>query len=301
MTRFLFSLAALALAPATGLEADAFGCQDSSSCKQGTSLLQHGSRKVASSAHRQVAIGKIDFDPAKLRHAQGEMQGFDMNGRLCALCETPSEERAPGNTFVQRSDCGNHSIFEHPDKAFLPLSSFRKEATEEQNETNAWCELNLEKGCADAVYNKDYLMFAKSVELSKVPIFGYSVNSFDQHYCYYNGWLEPEIRALQHDYEGMTAKGKELCKSEHLVQLGANGNMTLMDMMMHYLPYLPGTPISNPNIGAANFLAAWTCAMGSSACDMTYCAWVLVKELQLSYCNKEILLLTIYPYYGNLV
>ena len=29
MTRFLFSLAAFALAPAAGLEADPFGCQDS--------------------------------------------------------------------------------------------------------------------------------------------------------------------------------------------------------------------------------------------------------------------------------
>ncbi|CAE7221277.1 unnamed protein product, partial [Symbiodinium pilosum] len=215
------------------------------------------------------------------------MQSIDVNGRFCNLCGTPSEERAPGSTFVVRSDCGNHSIFEHPDKAFLPLSSFKKEATAEHNETNAWCEFNLEKGCADAVYNKDYMMYAKGVELPSAPLFGYSVNSFDQHYCYLNGWLEPEIRALQFDYEGMTAKGQELCKSDHLVQLGANGNITLADMMLHYLPHLPGTPFSNPSIGDAHFVAAWTCAMGSPACDMAYCAYTFCRKADGSFGTYE--------------
>ena len=242
-------------------------------------MLQHGSRKVASSINRQGAVSNMSLDPAKFRHFIESNLNFDTNMRLCSLCGVPSEERAPNGTFIQRTDCGNHSIFEHPDMAFRPLSSFMKEATEEHNETNAWCEFNMEKGCADAVYNQDYMMFAKSIELLSMPLLGYAQASFDQHYCYYNGWLEPEIKALQHDYHGMTAKGKEQCNSDHLVKLGSKGNMTLMDMWLHYYPHFPSMPGSRPSIADAQFIAAWTCAMGNSACDMAYCAY--------SFCVKE--------------
>ena len=130
------------------------------------------------------------------------MPGFesvDVNGRYCSLCSMPPKERAPNKSYLQRSDCGNSSYWEHPENGKLPLSTFMKEATAEHNVTNGWCELNFEKGCADAVYNRDYMFFAKSVAWPNS-----SVASYDQHFCYYNGWLSPEIRALQHDYEGLT-------------------------------------------------------------------------------------------------
>ena len=269
MTNFIIAIAALALPLAAGLEADAFGCQDSTSCQQGTSLLQHGSRKVES-ANRQGQVIKATADPTKFLDWA---VNIDANGRSCALCGLPPQERAPNNTYVQRTDCGNQSLYEHPDKVFLPLSSFMKEATDEHNETFGWCELNSEKGCADAIYNKDYLMFAKSVQLPSLPIVGYKTMAYDQQYCLHNGWLAPEIKALQHDFEGMTAKGKEYCNSDLLVSLGSKGNMTLMDMIETYLIDLPGLPISRPSPEHAHFMAAWTCAMGSSACDMTYCAY----------------------------
>ena len=209
MTCFRLALTALALTPALALDADAFGCQDSASCQQGTSLLQHGSRKVASSLN----VGKVNRSRADPTKFLDWIQNIDMNGRTCALCGMPTEDRAPNNTYVQRSDCGNHSLFEHPENVFLPLSTFMKEATEEHNETFGWCELNTEKGCADAIYNQDYMMFAKSVRLPNLPIVGYKTFTYDAYYCYHNGWLSKEIKALQNDFKGMTAKAKEICKS----------------------------------------------------------------------------------------
>jgi len=230
-------------------------CQDGN----GLSFLQHG-------LHVPAARGKNipDHDP---------MINLDENGRLCFLCAKPSLERAPGQTWVQRTDCGNHSLLEHPEVKYMPLRSFMREATAEHNATNGWCELNVEKGCADALYNRDYLMFAKGVFIPDLPFLHYKTSSWDMHYCYYNGWLAPEIRALQHDFDGLTAKGEEYCKSDSLVQKGSLGNITMMDFTTHYLPGYPGYPGGKPTPENAHHIAAWACAMGSAACDMAYCAY----------------------------
>ena len=55
--------------------------------------------------------------------------------------------------------------------------------------------------------------------------------------------------------------------------------MTLIDMMENYLIDLPVLPLARPTPDHAHHVAAWTCAMGSSACDMAYCAY--------SYCVLE--------------
>ena len=197
------SIIVLVLTPAVGLEADPFGCEDSTIC-QAISLLQHGSRKVASSISWQGEVNQLSLDRGLLfnpRESPEWMESFesiDVNGRPCSLCSMPPAERAPNNSYVQRSDCGNSSYWEHPENGKLPLSTFVREATEGHNETNGWCELNFEKGCADAVYNQDYMMFAKSVRWPSLPNIGYGMSSYDQHFCFYNGWLSPEIRALQH-------------------------------------------------------------------------------------------------------
>ena len=234
-----------------------------------------GSRKVES-ANRQGQVMKETPDPAKFFDW---MVNTDVNGRSCGLCGLPLEDRAPNSSYVQRSDCGNHSLFEHPDKALVPLSTFRKEATDENNATFAWCELNVEKGCADAIYNQDYMMFAKSVRLPDLPLVGYKSIAYDMYYCLHNGWLAPEIKAVQHDFKGMTAKAKEFCDSDHLVSLGSKGNMTMMDMIVNYVQDFPLMPFSRPSPEHAARTGAWACAMGTPACDMAYCGWVAVQEL----------------------
>ena len=57
------------------------------------------------------------------------------------------------------------------------------------------------------------------------------------------------------------------------MQRGAKGNVTMRDMLKHWLTALPGFPGSRPSYEDAMFMAAWTCAMGSAACDMAYCAY----------------------------
>ncbi|CAE7261521.1 unnamed protein product, partial [Symbiodinium necroappetens] len=173
-----------------------------SSWEHGISLLQQGSRKVVTSSIswegdvNQLALDHgVRFNPGTSRDWMQSFESVDVNGRYCSLCSMPPKERAPNKSYLQRSDCGNSSYWEHPENGKLPLSTFMKKATAEHNVTNGWCELNFEKGCADAVYNRDYMFFAKSVVWPNS-----SVASYDQHFCYYNGWLSPEFRALQHDY-----------------------------------------------------------------------------------------------------
>jgi len=52
----------------------------------------------------------------------------DMNGKLCHLCGMPLPERSDRN-YVQRTDCGNHSVFEHPEVWYKPIFQFNKEDT----------------------------------------------------------------------------------------------------------------------------------------------------------------------------
>ena len=42
-----------------------------------------------------------------------------------------------------------------------PLRSFSRAAASGQNASNAYCELNYGKTCADAQFNRDYLMLTK--------------------------------------------------------------------------------------------------------------------------------------------
>jgi len=242
---------------------------------QPTTLLQHG-LQVTSLDRQDKQAAELLSEIQNLRIMnQGSpvLPNIDANGRLCFLCGTPSEERAPNQTYVIRDDCGNHSLLEYSAMMDVPLSNFQRNATEEHNATFGWCELNVEKTCADAIYNQDYMIFAKSVEIPDVKLVHYKVASWDQYYCLYNGWISKEVRALQHDFQGMYLKGQELCNSDELVQRGSKGNMTMWDMLKRWLPALPGFPGSRPSYEDAKFMAAWTCAMGSAACDMAYCAY----------------------------
>eukprot|EP00439_Symbiodinium_sp_Y106_P052503 s777_g7.t1 len=155
-------------AEAQVLERLADASSEDSSCQHGVSLLQQGSRKVVISSIswegevNQVALDHgVLFNPGTSRDWMQSFESVDVNGRYCSLCSMPPKERAPNKSYLQRSDCGNSSYWEHPENGKLPLSTFMKEATAEHNVTNGWCELNFEKGCADAVYNRDYMLGSK--------------------------------------------------------------------------------------------------------------------------------------------
>jgi len=47
--------------------------------------------------------------------------------RLCSLCGMPLPERTDrSRRYVQRSDCGNQSLFEHPENKKKPLVQFTR-------------------------------------------------------------------------------------------------------------------------------------------------------------------------------
>ena len=73
----------------------------------------------------------------------------------------------------------------------------------------AYCELNYQKVCADAIFNRDWLVQAKSIDIRK----SYGT-IYDPVYCQLNGWLSPALKALQHDFDGMKLKAEEFCSSQ---------------------------------------------------------------------------------------
>merc|ERR1719230_1344018 len=137
-------------------------------------------------------------------------------------------------------------------------------------ESNAFCELNFAKSCADAIANKDYLYWAKSIDLKAS---GSRENSaWDGRYCRQNGFLQSDVKALQHDFEATQAKAKDLCKTKY-AKYNIH-NITFKDMMAaaRY------DDAAAPSLEDAELLAAWNCAMGDLGCDMALCAY--------SFCEK---------------
>jgi len=187
-------------------------------------------------------------------------------GETCSLCNPPFPERTD-RKYTMRTDCGNHSLNKHPLMALVPIHKFNRKATATKPETNAWCELNAQKICADGIYNKDFLYQAKAVDY---PPF----MNFDPYYCLHNGWLEPEVVALQHDFEGMKKKSEEVCQDPKYAFTKWNTTMTIIDFAMVFAPAnLRGIPTKRESLMAGG----WTCAMGSSGCDMGYCAYSFCK------------------------
>ena len=100
---------------------------------QPTTLLQHG-LQVTSLDRQDKQAAELLSEIQNLRIMnQGSpvLPNIDANGRLCFLCGTPSEERAPNQTYVIRDDCGNHSlprVFRDDGRAFeqLPAQCYRR-------------------------------------------------------------------------------------------------------------------------------------------------------------------------------
>jgi len=144
---------------------------------------------------------------------------------------------------------------------YVPLMNFSRPKEGGHPATNAYCELNVQKTCADGIHNKDFLYQAKAVEHPEGDY-------FDPVYCKHNGYLKPEIVALQHNFEGMKNKSDEFCRKPDIAKLAKN--MTYVEFQRVYSnnaasPY--------PSKRMSRFIAAWTCAMGSAGCDMAYCAY----------------------------
>lgn len=190
----------------------------------------------------------------------------DENGHLCTACDTPIPSRISA-AYKVRHDCGNYSVFEHPEVYDKPLIGFSRHANDKEKETNAFCELNFQKVCADAIENKDFLFQAKSLDVRESEI-------FYPEYCKLNGFLAPEYRDLQTDFDGMNTMANELCNTKYL-KYGWNSTVTFMNLH-HTL--ISASSRGTPTLEQAEFIAASSCAMGSLGCDIAYCSY--------TYCDK---------------
>jgi len=189
----------------------------------------------------------------------------DERGNVCILCGKPLPNRAgPKNYSQLRTDCGNRSseVGPHQDALKMPaVQLYKKGDSTAAVTSNGFCELNFAKSCADAILNEDYLYWAKSMDLSNT-----NSSAWDARYCSINGFLAPDIVALQHNFTGMKKKGEELCHSKY-AKHGID-KLTFMDMLTAARYDLP-----EPSATHAAVLAAWNCAMGDLGCDIALCAY----------------------------
>jgi hypothetical protein len=201
--------------------------------------------------------------------------GFkDHNGHQCDICGKPLASRLPpGKKYKEfRTDCGK-SARNIKNYLMKPLYSFTKSAEETENglPTNAFCELNMQKTCNDAIANRDYMYYAKSIRgLEQSP-----AKKYDWSYCQQNGWLEKDIVDLAHsgNFEAMRKRADDDCNGKYMKYNWKK--ITLGSMAARYIPGIAFR--GHATHYEANFLGGWNCAMGDAACDMTYCAY--------SYCD----------------
>jgi hypothetical protein len=218
---------------------------------------------------------KERIDPSFLPEGFGTRMNYkDHNGIECSICGQPKKDTLPsGKVYKEfRTDCGQ-SRKSLRQMMFTPLASYKKSAeeTESGHPMEAFCALNMQKSCSDAVANEDYLYYAKSIE----GIYESSrVRQYDWSYCALNGWLDKDLVDLAHsgDFHKMQATAQGMCETKYMKY---NWNKITLAQMMR--KYLPGMVRGRATYEEANFLGAWNCAMGDAACDMAYCAF--------TYCN----------------
>mmetsp|Transcript_84226 Transcript_84226/g.146260 ORF Transcript_84226/g.146260 Transcript_84226/m.146260 type:complete len:313 (-) Transcript_84226:289-1227(-) len=220
---------------------------------------------LLSTWHQHGAPGDVPGVTKGWDPVAGQMVEVDPStGQPCDTCGNPQPERiAPGVDYKHRTDCG--SARNKPGARDVPLITYSKPATADRPATNAWCELNMQKICADSVYNKDFLYQAKVIQRTANA-------TFDPWFCYHNGWLDPKLRSLAHDYDKMDEWQKNMCHSQKYLKYGWNTTMTANEMDKVLSQGLSRTP-NYPTPEESTFLGAWTCAMGNAGCDIAYCAY----------------------------
>lgn len=230
--------------------------------------------------HMNARVAGIPNSNA-MGYSRSLMERMSASGtELCLGCGKPDQSKlAAGTDYSEfRTDCGEQSIFKPRLKSlvrplFKSLFSMKKPASETKSglASNAFCELNVQKSCADALANKDYMYYAKSTSVIEPQ-----VQRFDGHYCRQNGFLEREIVDMVHfnDFSTIEHFAREQCDTKY-AKYGWR-KMTLASIATAYMPgILSGT---TPKLEEAERIAAGNCAMGDLGCDISYCAYTYCKK-----------------------
>jgi len=197
----------------------------------------------------------------------GNLISLDHNGHVCMLCNKPLSERLGERDYTEfRTDCGSRSSKTGPsaeDMALPAVQLFEKGS-------NGFCALNFAKSCADAVANKDYLYWPKSLDLSHAAM--RSNVRWDARYCQLNGFLDRSVVELQHNFTALKQKAQMLCETKYATH--GIDKLTFLDM----LQMSKHDDEDAPSLLEAEKMAAWNCAMGDLGCDMAMCAYSFCEQ-----------------------
>jgi len=190
--------------------------------------MKKQSTMSAKDSHPNVPVTSSHETDEKTREAEDGLVQKDHNGKMCMLCAKPLPERVNKTYTEFRKDCGSRSSPTGPpaDVLKMPVAQLAR-VNGNGVETNGFCELNFAKSCADAVANKDYLYWAKSLDLSAAD--SRQNAAWDGRYCRLNGFLEASMVSLQHNFDATQTKAKELCRTKYAKY--NIDNITFMDMM----------------------------------------------------------------------
>jgi hypothetical protein len=227
--------------------------------------MDAGSAAARGAPSQVASTGDATAASAAAGDRTGSIVTMDHNGKVCMLCNAPPAERVGAASYEAfRTDCGARSSPTGPSASDLtrPAVQFMQI---EGRETNGFCELNFAKGCVDAIANRDYLYWAKSLNMEH-PVMKPNA-PWDARYCKKNGFLEPALVQLQHNFTGLQSTARELCRTKY-AKYGIN-KLSFIDMMSK-ARYDDGEA---PSLAEAEELAAWNCAMGDLGCDMAMCAY----------------------------
>jgi len=223
------------------------------------SLLQHGYALWSDlreggadhSAHVKVTEA--------VRHIPVAAESIDMNGRPCSYCGPPSADRID-REYAVRTDCGNKSREATKDIPFVNIS---------EPGTSAACELNYQKACSDAVYNKDYVYFGKSIDLSSAEA------KVDGHFCLQYGFLEPSLVAIADNFTALHMKGVELCRTKFAKYRWDTITFSQFEAVAH-----TASQRGYPTRWEAEFVAAAKCALFDMhlGCEIAFCAYTFCKN-----------------------
>jgi hypothetical protein len=232
---------------------------------QAANATNAANRTMDTDATNAAAVAETES--ANTEGEEADLIALDHEGNVCMLCGKPMPERTDKQYTEFRKDCGHLSSSTGPNATILalPAAEIVRRANSEGRDGNGFCELNFAKSCADAVANKDYLYWPKSMNMNTTKARANA--AWDARYCRQNGFLEKDIVMLQHDFEGMRAKGKELCKTKYSKY--DIEKLSFMDMMTN----ARYDDEAAPTLSEAELLAAWNCAMGDLGCDLALCAY----------------------------
>lgn len=232
-------------------------------------LLQTQLTKQRTAVGNELNRSETSTSESEDQYADDHVISLDHAGRVCMLCNKPLPDRIGSRHYAEfRTDCGSKSSPTGPsaaDMARPTIELWQRGSKADAAASNGFCELNFAKSCADAVANKDYLYWPKSLDLKHASL---SSNvPWNKRYCQLNGFLEQSVVMLQHNFTAMQQKALEQCNSKYS-RYGIE-KLTFSDM----LELSKHEDAETLSLEEAERMAAWNCAMGDLGCDMAMCAY----------------------------